>query len=114
METRSLAEALENKVGEISALLSLFVQGQGFPADLVALRRVLTDVLDLVERDPGIGALSDDLYEVARDFMAAREDVVAGHHGPGREWVLSEVVARYRERLASAQPSAMARGVGLV
>ncbi len=114
METVPLAEVLDAKADQIAMVLVKLIEEQAFSADLQALRRPLLDVLELIQRNPGIEAASDDLYEVARAYVAAREGTEARHRQPGRERMLAEAFTRYRDRLGSARPNAFAWGAGLV
>ena len=114
METVPLAEVLNAKVDQIAKVLAMLVEQQAFSADLQALRVPLVDVLELIERDPGIEAASDDLYEVARAYVTAREGAEVRHRQPGRKRMLAEAFTRYRDRLASARPNVLARGAGWV
>jgi len=63
--TRSLHAALEETLGFIQRALDRFRAGDNADAELHNVRAYLVNVLELVERDPGIEAASDDLYQVA-------------------------------------------------
>jgi hypothetical protein len=67
----------------------------------------LVNVLELVERDPGIEAASDDLSAVAK-VLAEGAD-----RGPRMSRLLDEAMMRFRDRLTLARPSEQARHMGL-
>ena len=69
--------------------------------DLHDLRLALIDILGLIERDPGIEAATDDLYEAAAAFLA---EVTAGTPLARPLRLLREARLRYRERLSVARP----------
>ena len=62
--------------------------------------------IELIERNPGIEAASDDLYSVAEEL------VVEPDRGP-KISRLREALLRFGNRLASARPSEQARHLGL-
>ena len=64
--TRSLHDALDETIAFIERALGRIRADEGAEAELHNLRAYLVNVLDLVERDPGIEAASDDPYAVAR------------------------------------------------
>jgi hypothetical protein len=69
--------------------------------DLHDLRLALIDILGLIERDPGIEAATDDLYEAAAAFLA---EVTASAPLARPLRLLREARLRYRERLTGARP----------
>jgi hypothetical protein len=71
------------------------------------VRTYLVNILELVERDPGIEAASDDLYAVAKELARG---VDQGTRMPG---LLGEAFLRFGDRLAAARPSEQARALGL-
>ena len=112
METTSFAELLEDRVSQMGAALDLVEQHAG-SANLSALRMLLADVLTLVEDDPGLTAASADLLQVAGAYATAVADVSHADQLVDQELLLREAFARYRDRLAAARPSALARTAGL-
>jgi hypothetical protein len=105
--TRSLHDALEETLGFIQQALARVRAGDNANAELHHVRAYLVNVLELVERDPGIEAACDDLYQVAT--------VLAGNSDKGIRMsrLLDEAFLRFRDRLASARPSERALHMGL-
>ena len=99
MVDRSFSSAVEEALGVIERSLDNIRTGKGVESELHTVRACLLEVLDLVERDPGIEAASDDLYSVARNVAC----------GPDRGLrmcrLLSEAFLRFRARLDTARPS---------
>ena len=99
MADRSFSSAVEEALGVIERALQNIRTGEGVESELHTVRACLLEVLDLVERDPGIEAASDDLYSVARNVA----------YGPDRSLrisrLLSEAFLRLRAWLDTARPS---------
>jgi|SRR3954447_17888921 hypothetical protein len=106
--TRALHDALEETLGFIQRALDRIQAGDAVEAELHNVRAYLLNILELVDRDPGIEAASDDLYAVAKEFSG----------GPDRRTrmspLLHEAFLRFGDRLRSARPSEHARAIGLV
>src|SRR5215207_2644681 len=66
--TRSLHDALEETLGFMQRALDRIQAGEAIEAELHNVRAYLLNILELVDRDPGIEAASDDLYAVAKEF----------------------------------------------
>jgi hypothetical protein len=81
--------------------------GEGAEVELHNVRAYLLNILELVERDPGIEAASDDLYAVARELAGGAD------RGTRMSRLLDEAFLRFGDRLASARPSEQARQLGL-
>jgi hypothetical protein len=77
------------------------IEQGGRENDLHDLRLALIEMLSLIERDPGIEAVTDDLYQAAAAFRA---DVAASTPLARRLRLLREARLRYRERLSGARP----------
>jgi hypothetical protein len=105
--TRSLHDALEETLGYIQRALDRMAAGEGVEAELHNVRAYLLNILELVESDPGIEAASDDLYAVAKELAAGAD------RGTRMSRLVHEAFLRFGDRLASARPSAQARGLGL-
>ena len=73
----------------------------GRTGDLVGAGKLGVDILGLIERDPGIEAATDDLYEAAAAFLA---EVTASTPLARHLRLLREARLRYRERLSGARP----------
>ena len=91
--------ALADLLAQVERAALTFEQG-GREIDLHDLRGALIDVLSLIERDPGIEAATEDLYDAAAAF---RPDVTASTPLARRLRLLGEARLRYRERLAGAR-----------
>ena len=104
--TRALYDTLEETLGFVQRALDRIETGDSAEAELHNLRAYLINILELIERDPGIEAASDDLYSVAKEL------VVEPGRGP-RISRLREALLRLGDRLASARPSEQARHLGL-
>ncbi len=102
---RSLRDALDETLGFVERALDRIRNSDSAEAELHNVRAYLVNILDLVERDPGIEAASDDLYQVAA--------VLAQGTDKGTSRLLNEALLRFRERLALAQPSERALQMGL-
>jgi hypothetical protein len=76
-------------------------------AELHTLRARLLDLLELIERDPGIEAASDDLYAVAKEIAFGAD------RGPRMSRLSNDAFLRLRDRLGSARPSRKAQDMGL-
>src|SRR5215204_349363 len=105
--TRSLHDALEETLGFIQRALDRIQAGHA-EAELHNLRAYLLNILELVDRDPGIEAASDDLYAVAKQFSVGQD------RGARMSQLLQEAFLRFGDRVRSARPSEQARGTGLV
>ena len=104
---RSLHDTLEESLEFIQRALDRIRAGDNADAELHNVRAYLVNVLELVERDPGVEAASDDLYQVAT-VLAGGSD-----KGTRRSRLLDEAFLRFRDRLASASPSERAVQMGL-
>jgi hypothetical protein len=105
--TRSLQDALGETLGFIQRALDRIRGGESAEAELHNVRAYLANVLELVERDPGIEAASDDLYAVTK-VLAEGTD-----RGTRMSRLLDEAMMRFRVRLTLARPSEQARHMGL-
>jgi hypothetical protein len=106
MHDRSFSNALEEMLASIAHVL-LRIRAQEADAELYTLRGHLLDLLELVERDPGIEAASDDLYAVSKEIACGAD------RGARMSRLSNEAFLRLRDRLGSARPSHKARDMGL-
>jgi hypothetical protein len=106
MVDSSFSSALEGMLASIGHVL-ISLQQDDAEAELHTLRVHLLKVLDLVERDPGIEAASDDLYAVAKEIACG------GDRGPRMSRLLNQAFFRLRDRLGSARPRHKAGDMGL-
>jgi len=105
--TRSLHDALEETLGFIQRALDRIRAGDNAEAELHNVRAYLVNILELVERDPGIEATSDDLYQVAAVLTEGTDK------GTRMARLLNEAFLRLGDRLAFARPSERALQMGL-
>jgi hypothetical protein len=93
--------SLGDLLAQVERAAVKFEQG-GQKIDLHDLRAALIDVLGLIERDPGIEAATEDLYDAAAAFLP---DVTASTPLARRLRLLREARFRYCERLTGARTS---------
>jgi hypothetical protein len=94
-------------LGFIQRALDRIRAGEDAEVELHNVRAYLLNILELVERDPGIEAASDDLYAVAKELASGPD------RGPRMSRLLHEAFLRLGDRVASARPSEQARKLGL-
>ncbi len=102
MTPSTFVAILDDRFRFIDDAVSRIENGEGGRPELDSLRGHLIDILDIIERSPGIEAAADDLYEVAARAVtgSARE-----RQPQSRERrIIREAVLRLKERLATAQP----------
>ena len=104
---RSLHDALEETLGFIQRALDRIRAGDNAEAELHNVRAYLVNVLELVERDAGIEAASDDHYQVTAALVEGTDK------GTRMVRLLNEAFLRFRDRLAAAMPGQLARQMGL-
>ena len=104
---RSLHDALDETLGFVERALDRIRAGESAEGELHNVRASLVNILELVQRDPGIEAASDDLYQVAA--------VLAEDTDKGTRMVrlLNEAFLRFRDRLEMARPSERPMQMGL-
>lgn len=76
MTPSTFAEILEDRLKHVQAAIALIEKGEGDRPELDNLRGHLIDILHVIERNPGIEAAADDLYEIAANFPIAPKAVV--------------------------------------
>ena len=106
MTPNAFSAAREDLLIGIERVITIIEQGGG-EAELEGLRLLLLDVLRLIERDPGIETVTQDLYDAAARLSA----------GPGgsvplarQHRLLRDARARYHERLTAARPAIRTHG----
>jgi len=104
----TFAAILEDRLKHVEDAVTLIEQGDGRTAELDTLRGNLIDILENVERNPGIEAAANDLYDIAAGTVVAnaQERQLTNR---GRR-VLRDALMRLKERLATAQPVDRTRG----
>jgi hypothetical protein len=105
-----LNEAIDEALRAIDTALSRLDETAETSAGLNDVRSHILSILWLVERNPGIEAAADDLYQAAAASMRATAD--AGGASRHRR-ILGDAAARFRARLALAAASAQAQRLGL-
>ena len=101
MTSNGFVAALEDLLVRVERAAASIERG-GRENDLHDLRLALIEMLSLIERDPGIEAATDDLYEAAAAFLA---DVTTSTPLARRLRLLRDARLLYRERLTGARPS---------
>src|SRR4051794_40317393 len=96
--TRSLQHAVDEALSFIEQALEHIRAGEGSELELQNLRAYLLNILELVERDPGIEAATDDLYASAKELALGRDK------GARMARLMESSMLRLRERLAHALP----------
>ncbi len=110
MTHKHLVEALEETAGFIERALDRITRNEGAEAELHNVQAYLLNVLELVDRDPGIEAAADDLQNAVRFFVIGRIDQ---GDAPRRGRLMREAYLRFHDRLTAARPSEHARRIGL-
>jgi hypothetical protein len=105
-----LTEALGDALSAIDAALVQLDEASDPDTGLNNVRSHILSVLWLVERNPGIEAAADDLYQAAAAFVRAKADPSTGSR---HKRILNDANARFKERLGMALPSAQAQRLGL-
>jgi len=98
----TFAEIFEDRLKHVESAVAVIEQGEGHRPELDSLRVHLIDILDVIERNPGIEAAADDLYEIAARAVtgSARE-----RSSVSRERrIVREAALRLTDRLTSALP----------
>ena len=101
MTPRTFAAIIQDRLQHVEHAIERIEQGAGDITDLSSLRTYLLEILEQLERNPGIEAAADDLYDVAAALVARRAD---NSHSQGQKRVLREAALRFDERLSTAQP----------
>ncbi len=110
MTQKHLAEALEETVSFIERAIDSITRNEGAEAELHNVQAYILNILELVERDPGINAAADDLQNAARSFVIG---LVDRGDAARRGRLMREAYLRFHDRLATARPSEHARHMGL-
>ena len=105
-----LTEAVDEAIEAIEAILAQLDRTPDSEAGLGDLRSQILSILWLVERDPGIEAAADDLYNAATAVVRVVDD---GDSGVRHKRIMNEANLRFRERLRTATPSQQAIKLGL-
>ena len=102
MSPSTFTATLDGHLKIVEDTVARIEKGEGDKLDLESLRGHLVDVLEIIERNSGIEAAADDLYEVAsRSVLGA-----SGEHNPQSRArrILRDAASRLRERLVTAKP----------
>ena len=112
MAHQSFTEAVQQVSDFVAQALTRIENNHGEEAELHNIRAYLLNLLELVERSPGLEAACDDLYETAAALVSTRNT-----DGPAvlmkRKRLLREAYQRFQIRLVTAHPSAKAKHMGL-
>ncbi len=77
MTQKSFAEALEETMSFIERALDRITRNEGAEAELHNVQAYVLNILELVDRDPGIDAAADDLQRAARFSRSVWSDYQA-------------------------------------
>src|SRR5687768_4473561 len=102
-DASDFAAILQDRLGTIDHALAQIKRGELVEAALHSLRGALIEVLEQIERDPGIEAAADDLFTAAATLSTYSARGVPPEARQRR--VLSDASSRLNERLASARPA---------
>ena len=98
MESKTLVEAVDERLASIAALLTSIEQGGG-SADLRDLALNLVDAMKLFRRNPGVEAAANDLYAAAVALMM--DAGVEAQPVVRKRRLFREAHIRFRTRLAA-------------
>ncbi len=110
MTQKSFTETLEETMSFIERALDRITRNEGAEAELHNVQAYVLNILELVDRDPGIDAAADDLQNAVRSFVVGRIDQ---GDAPRRGRLMREAYLRFHDRLTAARPSEHARRMGL-
>jgi hypothetical protein len=112
MAAQSFAVYLEERLSVVDELVSRVLAHEEGCHELRNLRAYLINLVELIDRNPGVDAAADDLYDAARTYLEhhRRANVQTD---PRRERHLTQSLDRLRYRLTSASPSDKAHSMGL-
>jgi hypothetical protein len=110
MTQKSLAEALEETVSFIKRAIDRITRNESAEAEFHNVQAYILNVLELVERDPGINAAADDLQNAVRFFVIG---LIDQGDAPRRGRLMREAYLRFHDRLMVARPSEHAQRMGL-
>ena len=102
MTPSTFAALLDERLKFIEGAVFRIESGEGDRPELDSLRAHLIDILDVIDRNPGIEAAADDLYEVAARAVSASASERRPQSRERR--MIREAALRLKERLATAQP----------
>ncbi|KAB0266365.1 MAG: hypothetical protein K0S56_4334 [Microvirga sp.] len=105
-----MTEALDEAIEAIEVILGQLERTPDSETGLGNLRAQILSILWLVERDPGIEAAADDLFNASAAVVRVVDD---GDSGVRHKRIMNEANMRFRERLRSAIPSQQALKLGL-
>ena len=92
-------DPIAQTAGSIERAIPRIEQRDSAETELLNLRAYLLELLQLIERSPGISAAVDDLYGSACAYVASCHEDGADR---GRQRMLREAHLRFRDRLATA------------
>ncbi len=110
MTQKTLSQALEETTSFIERAIDRIGRDDEAEVELHNLRAYVLNILELVERDPGIEAAASDLHEAARLFVSSLRDE---RNTPRRGRLMREAYLRFHDRLTSARPNEHAQRLGL-
>ncbi len=112
MPIHSFSEAIRGSSEDIAAAVARIEQNYGDELELHNVQAYLLNLLELVERSPGIEAAADDLNDAANALVLTM-NMDGSALLAKRQRILREALLRFQQRISSAKPSAKARHMGL-
>ena len=102
MSPSTFAAILDGHIKHVDDAVARIERGEGDKLDLESLRGHLVDILEIIERNSGIEAAADDLYEVASRSVLGS----IGERDPQSRArrILRDAASRLKERLVTAKP----------
>ncbi len=110
MTQKLLVEAIEETASFIERAIDRITRNEGAQAESHNVQAYILNILELVERDPGIDAAADDLQNAVRSFVIG---LIDQGDAPRRGRLMREAYLRFHDRLTAARPSEHARRMGL-
>ena len=107
---KSFVQAMEETAGFIERAIDRIARNEGAEAEVHNVQAYVLNILELVERDPGIDAAADDLQQAVRFFLVG---LIDQSDTPRRGRLMREAYLRFHDRLAVARPSEDAQRLGL-
>ena len=107
MADPTFSEAVREASDDIAAAVSRIEQNYEAETELHNVKAYLLNLLDLVERSPGIQAAADDL-DRAVEALALTTNIDGSALLAKRQRILRDALLRFQQRIGSARPSAKA------
>lgn len=113
MADHSFSEAVAEACRDIAAAVVRIEQKYEAEVELHNVQAYVLNLLDLMERSPGIQAAADDLDSAAKALVLTT-NIDGSALLAKRQRMLRDALLRFQQRVSSARPSAKARHMGLI